>query len=121
MDGRTASKKIKGQTSDTSIFRFAQFQPVWYYSSKLSLLQDRMSPGFFLKLAENTGDDFAYHVLPANTEKDIPRHRNPVVLVRCVVIPRDLSSSDAPRCSKNVDGSKFHNTNGDELFSNVET
>ena len=79
-----------------------------------------MSPGFFLKLAENTGDGFAYHVLPAKDIKDIPRHRNPVVLVRCVVNPRDLSSSDAPRCSKYVDRFKIYNTNGDELFFDVE-
>ena len=52
--------------------------------------------------------------------KDIPRHRNPVVLVRCVVRPRDLSSSDAPRWSKDANGFNFYNTNGDELFSNVE-
>ena len=38
-----------------------------------------------------------------------------------MVRPRDLSSSDAPRCSKDVDGFKFYNTNGEELFSNVET
>ena len=80
-----------------------------------------MSPGFFLKLAENTRDDFVYHVLPAKDIKDIPRHRNPVVLVRCVVRPRDLSSSETPRCSKDVDGFKFCNTDGEELFSSVET
>ena len=80
-----------------------------------------MSPGFFLKIAEKTGDGFAYHVLPAKDIKDIPRYRNPVVLVRCVVRPRHLSSSDAPRCSKDVDGFKFYNKNGDELFSNEET
>ena len=79
-----------------------------------------MSPGFFLKLAENTGDDFAYHVLVANNIKDIPQHRNLVVLVRCVVRRSDLVPSDEPRCSKDVDWFRFYKTNGDELFSNVE-
>ena len=80
-----------------------------------------MSPDFFLKLAENTGDGFAYHVLPAQAIKDIPKYRNPVVLVRYVVRPRDLSSSEAPRCSKDVDGFKFCNTDGEEVFSSAET
>ena len=75
-----------------------------------------MSPGFFFKLAENTGDGFAYHILPAQAITYIPIHRNPVVLVRCVVKPRDISSSDTPRCSKDVDGFKFYNTNGDDCF-----
>ena len=78
-----------------------------------------MSPGFFLKMCENIGDCFAYHVLQSNTTKGITRYSNPVVLVRCVVRPRDLSSLDAPRCSKDVNGFKFYNTNGDELFSDV--
>ena len=37
-----------------------------------------------------------------------------------MVRPRNLSSSDAPRCSKDVDGFKFTNANGDELFADVE-
>ena len=41
-------------------------------------------------------------------------------VVRCVVRPRDLSSSDAPRCSKDVDEFKFTNANGDALFAEVE-
>ena len=120
LDGRTASETLVGQTPDISIFRFAWFQPVWYYNPTLSFPQDKMSPGSFLKITENTGDGFAYHVLPAKDITDIPRYRSPVVLVRCVVRPRNLSSSDAPRCSKDVDGFKFTNANGDELFADVE-
>ena len=108
-----------GQTPDISIFRFAWFQPIWYYNPTFSLPQYRMIPGFFLKIAENTCDGFACHVLPAKDIKDIHRYRNPVVLVRCVVRPRNLSSSDAPRCSKDLDGFKFINANGDELFAEV--
>ena len=58
-------------------------------------------------------------MLPANNIKDIPKYRNPVRLVCCVVRPRDLSSFDAQRCFKDVDGFKFTNANGDELFSEV--
>ena len=76
--------------------------------------------GFFLKIAENKGGGFAYHVLSAKNTKDIPRYRNPVVLARCVVRPRDISSSDTPRCSKDVDGFKLINTNIDDLLAEVE-
>ena len=120
LDGRTTSEKMVGQTPDISIFRFAWFQPIWYYNLTRSFPQDRMSPGFFLKITENTGDSFACHVSPAKDIKDIPRHRNPVVLVRCVVRPRNLSSSNAPRCSTDVEGFKFTNTNGDEIFAEIE-
>ena len=47
-----------------------------------------MEPGFFLDLADNTGDGFSYELLPAFSFKDIPQRRNPVTLVRCVVRPR---------------------------------
>ena len=79
-----------------------------------------MSPGFFLKIADNIDDGFAYHVLPAKDINDIPRYRKPVVLVRCVVRPRDLSLWDAPLCLKYMDGFKLTNANGDELFAEVE-
>ena len=79
-----------------------------------------MSLGFFLKIAENMGGEFAYHVLPAKDIKYIPKYCSLVVLVRCVVRPRDLSLSDAPRCSKDVDRFKFTNPNGDDLFAEVK-
>ena len=66
-----------------------------------------MEPGFFLKLAESTGDGFAYHILPGKEYKDIPTTRNPVTLVRCVVRSRDLSSSMVPRCHKEDDEFNF--------------
>ena len=116
LDGRTSSEKLSGQTPDISIFRFAWFQAVWYYNPSLSFPSDKMEPGFFLKLAENTGDGFAYVVLPAKDIKHIPRRRNPVTLVRCVVRPRDLTSSCVPRCIKEFDSFKFLNENGEELF-----
>ena len=74
-------------------FLFTSFQPIWYYDPTLSFPSDRMSPGFFLTLAENTGDGFAYVVLPGKEYTYIPTHRNTVTLVRCVVRSRDLTSS----------------------------
>ena len=55
-----------------------------------------MKPGFFLKLADDTGDLFAYEILPAKEYKDIPLKRNPTVLVRCIVRGRDYGDDNAP-------------------------
>ena len=117
LDGRTSSEAIHGQTPDISIFRFAWFQPVWYYDPTLSFPQDRMSPGFFLKLAENTDDSFAYVVLPAQSYDDIPRRSNPVTLVRCVVRQREMSETIAPKCIKVDNAVKFYNAKGRELLA----
>ena len=74
-----------------------------------------MSPGFFLCLAENTGDGFAYVVLPGKEYKDISIHHNPVTLVRCVVRGRDLSSVSVPSCIQDDDEFKIYNSQGIEL------
>ena len=79
-----------------------------------------MIPGFFLKLADNIGDIFAYGVIPAKTVEDIPRRLNPVTLVHCVVRHMDLSSSNVTRCINDVNRFKFMNADGDELFAYTE-
>ena len=79
-----------------------------------------MEPGFFLDLADNTGDVFSYELLPAFSFKDIPQRRNPVTLVRCVVRPRVMTSTDAPVCEKSTDGFKFYNSHGIEIFGTEE-
>ena len=79
-----------------------------------------MSPGFFLCLAESTGDGFAYVVLPCTRHKDISLYRNPVTLVRCVVRSRDLASSNAPRCIKDDKGFTFTTHDGVELLGEEE-
>ena len=89
---------IKGETADISIFRFSWFQPVWYYNPLVSFPNNKMEPGLFLDLADNTGDGFSYELLPAFSFKDILQRRNPVTLVRCVVRPRVMTSTDAPVC-----------------------
>ena len=79
-----------------------------------------MEAGFFLKLSENTGDGFAYVVLPAKDIKDILRWHNPVTLVRCVVRSRDSYSSCVPCCIKEFDSFKLLTETGEELFSDEE-
>ena len=44
-----------------------------------------MEPGFFLDLVENTGDNFAYVILPVDKYCNILLRRNPITLVRSVL------------------------------------
>ena len=79
-----------------------------------------MLPGFFLDIAENTGDGFSYVILPVNNISDIPTARNPVTLVRSVVLKCDLSVDTAPRCVQTREGFKFYNRNDVELLGDEE-
>ena len=54
-----------------------------------------MSPGFFLDIAENTGDSFSYEILPVKDVVDIPLRKH-WPIVRNIVRPRDLDCEDAP-------------------------
>ena len=82
----------------------------------LSFALDRMEPGFFLKLAENTGDGFANVVLPVKEVKDIPTTRNPTTLVRCVVRSRSVESAGLSNVRNDPAEFKFINSKGTELL-----
>jgi hypothetical protein len=112
---------INSETGDISIFRFAWFEPIWFYNPAVSFPKDKMQPGFFLDIAENTGDGFSYEILPVLLIKDILIHRNPVTLVQSVVRQRSLvTSNDVPSCVESHNGFKFYNRNGDELLGTEE-
>jgi len=111
---------INGDTPDISIFRSPWFTPIWFYCPTLSFPQDKMLPGFFLDIAENTGNGFSYVILPVNNISDIPTARNPVTLVRSVVRKRDLSVDTAPRCVQTREGFKFYNRDDVELLGDGE-
>ena len=101
LGGKSGFEMIKGETGDISIFRFSWFEPIWFYNPSVSFPKDKMQPGFFLDIAENTGDGFSYEIIPVLLIKDIPIRRNPVTLVRSVVRQRSLvTSDDVPRCVK---------------------
>ena len=120
LDGRCGNEALNGETPDISIFRFPWFSPIWYYSPTVSFPQDKMKAGFFLDIAANTGDGFAYIILPVTTHADIPNRRSPVTLVRSVIRSRDLSNVEAPRCTQTLEGFKFYNRDGDELVGEEE-
>ena len=44
-----------------------------------------MKAGYFLDIADNTGDEVSYEILPLDETGKIPIHCNPVTLVRSVV------------------------------------
>ena len=75
-----------------------------------------MKPGFFLSLAENTGDGFAYVLLPVETLEELPTRRNPTTLTRCVVRARDTSSCDIPQCQKDGEDIVITNSSGKVLI-----
>ena len=66
LNGKTGFQLIKGETGDISIFRFAWFEPIWFYSPSSSFPRDKMKAGYFLDVADCTGDGFSYEILPVN-------------------------------------------------------
>ena len=63
---------LLGETPDISRFRFKWFESIWYYNPSVSFPRDKMELGFFLDVAENTGDNFSYAILPVESYSDIP-------------------------------------------------
>jgi len=120
LNGRSGNEALHGETPDISIFRFLWFSPIWYYSPTVSFPEDKMKAGFFLDIAANTSDGFAYFILPVKDHADIPNHRSPVTLVRSVIRSHDISTVEAPRCTQTLDRFKFYNQDGDELVGEEE-
>ncbi len=95
LNGKSSTEKVYGSTVDISKFRFPWFSPVWYYdpTGTADFPNDRMKPGFFLDVADNTGDGFSYEILPCLKVEDIPTDRvRPIV--RNIVRPRELDRED---------------------------
>ena len=79
-----------------------------------------MSSELSLALTENTSNRLDYITLPYNDYRDIHTNHNPVTLIHCVVMSRDLTSSYIPSCIYDGDGSKFFNLDGTDLFEDEE-
>ena len=60
-NAHTALEATYSHTNNISKFRFPWFSSVWYSTA---FPEDKMSPGFFLYIAEYTGDTFLYVILP---------------------------------------------------------
>ena len=80
-----------------------------------------MEPGFFLDLAENTGNNFYYFILSVNKYCDVPLRRYSITLGRSVVRSRDIMSSDTLSCVESPEDFTFYNTHEEELLEIDET
>lgn len=121
LDNRTPWEAIFGETPDLSVFRFSWFQPVWYFHKQASFPHSVMEPGFFLNVAENTGDGFAYVILPGKEYSDIPTSGRLDILVRGVVRARDIASfSGPPRVVEDGVNLRFLDSEGHELIGDDE-
>ena len=121
LNGKSATERVHGYTVDISRFRFPWFSPVWYFdpTGSADFPHDRMKPGFFLDVAENTGDSFSYVILPAKQVDDIPLHRD-TSIVRNIVRPRSLDCATAPLAERVGDRILFFDTSGNEIFGEAE-
>ena len=79
-----------------------------------------MLPGFFLDMAENTGNNFSHVILPGKSYSDIPLDTCHVTLVRSVVRSRDIDLVHIPSCVRNTDGFRFMNQTGNKLIGDTD-
>ena len=75
-----------------------------------------MEPGFFLDIADNTGDNFSYVVLPVKYLNEIPVHCRPITLVYSVVRSKLVDSSDSPTCVESPEGFEVYNRHGEDFL-----
>ena len=74
-----------------------------------------------MDIADNTGDGFSYEIISVFTANKIPKHYNPVTIIRSVVRSRALDSTHAPHCVETQAVFKFYNRSGDDFFGIEET
>ena len=67
----------KGNTPDTSKFRFHFHEPIWYFEPKMKLPKPNLLKAQCLALAESCGDAFTYHII---TETDNPSAKRQVIM-----------------------------------------
>ena len=118
LNGKCGWEMIYRQTPDISHFCFSWFQPVWFYNPSQSFPHDKMGKGFFLGVAERTGDGFSYVILSISDYNDIPLDARPVTLVCSVVGARDVALDLVPVYHKDDHVVSFFNCSGDEILCN---
>ncbi len=122
LNNRSPLETVYGDTEDLSIFRFPWFAPIWYYDPLSVFPRDTMSPGFILGIAPNTGDGFAYTILPVAKVEDIPidslQSCRPIV--RSIVRDREIDSLDAPTIHFEDEHVYFYDIHGNEIYGENE-
>jgi hypothetical protein len=99
LDWRTPMEKLHGHTPDISMFRFAFWEPVWYYEPTAKFPQPNFLPGRFVGIAWDHGDALTYQIW-TTPNNDWNKGR---LLIRNVVRGRH-QQEDEPKISyKNSD------------------
>jgi transposase InsO family protein len=107
-----------GDRPDISVFRFAFWEPIWYYCPRQSFPHPKMLRGRFLGIAQNVGDAFCFLIL---TVPDPDSNEVPQVLSRSVIRSRyyddrTINSTGAeatgPTVTGNTDTVIFYRSDG---------
>jgi hypothetical protein len=62
LEWRTPMEKLHGHTPDISMFRFAFWEPVWYYEPTAKFPKPNFLPGRFVGIAWDHGDALTYQI-----------------------------------------------------------
>ena len=92
LNGDCAQSRHQGYTADISVFRFAFWQPVWYFESNAKFPEPPFKPARFIGIAWDHGDPFTYHVW---TEVD-GSWKQGRDLVRNILKPRVVTNDEQP-------------------------
>ena len=82
---KTPYELLHGMTPDISVFRFAFFQPVWYYEPTAKYPEPNFLPGRFVGIAWNHGDALTYRIWTCLSGDSIAAGQE---LIRNIVKPR---------------------------------
>ena len=81
---KTPMEVLHGTTPDISVFRFAFFEPVWYYEPTAKYPEPNFLAGVFVGIAWNHGDAFTYRIWTCPKGD----YNNGQELIRNIVKPR---------------------------------
>ncbi len=85
LDWRTPIEVLDGHKPDISVFRFAFFQPVWYYEPAARYPDPNFCPGRFVGIAWDHGDAFTYRIWTCPPGKPLTEGTE---LIRNIVKPQ---------------------------------
>jgi hypothetical protein len=88
----TPHERHWGDRPDISAFRFAFWEPIWYYQPRQSFPHPKMLKGRFLGIARNIGDAFCFLIYTEPEFDNTGSTPTPQVLARSVIrrrYPRD--------------------------------
>lgn len=91
LNWRTPIEVLDGHTPDISVFRFAFFQPIWYYEPAAKYPDPNFRPGRFVGIAWDHGDAFTFRIWTCPPGKPLTDGTG---LIRNIVKPRNPDDSE---------------------------